>query len=225
MPGESQPALGVVILGAGASRRMGRPKLLLPWGETSVVGHLLAQWQALGAAQMALVCRRADRPLAAEWRRLGFPPRHRIVNPEPERGMFSSIVCAAAWKGWEAGLTAWVIALGDQPHLRMATLRALLAFQRKHPQAVCQPAFGGHRRHPVILPRDAFLELRRSGARTLKEFLRQTAVPLLECPAKDCGLSFDLDFPEDYERWTPAKNRMRNENKMAGKPPGSCDEK
>jgi len=171
---------------------------------------------------MALVCRRADRPLAAEWRRLGFPPRHRIVNPETGTGHVQLDCLRGRMERVGGGLTAWVIALGDQPHLRMATLRALLAFSKKTSAAVCQPAFGGHRRHPVILPRDAFLELRRSGARTLKEFLRQTAVPLLECPAKDCGLSFDLDFPEDYERWTPAKNRMRNENKMAGKPPGSC---
>jgi len=182
---------------------MGRPKLLLPWGETSVIGHLLAQWRALEARQMALVCRRADKALAAELRRIGFPPRHCIVNPAPERGMFSSIVCAAQWQGWEAGLTAWVIALGDQPHLRMATLRALLAFHGQHPQAVCQPVCGGHRRHPVVLPRDAFLELRRSGARTLKEFLQETTLPHMECRMEDPGLNLDLDFPEDYQKLRP----------------------
>jgi len=205
---KSKLAVGVVILGAGASSRMGRPKLLLPWGETSVIGHLLAQWRALEARQIALVCRRSDRFLAAELRRIGFPSRHRIVNPKPERGMFSSIVCAAKWKGWDADLTAWVIALGDQPHLRMATLRALLSFYSQHPQAVCQPVFEGHRRHPVVLPRDAFFELRRTGARNLKEFLQQTAFPQVECPIKDSGLSLDLDFPEDYENmslgnWDP----------------------
>ncbi len=55
------PPLGVVILGAGASSRMGRPKLLLPWGATTIVGHLLEQWQTLGAAQIAVV-RRPGRP-------------------------------------------------------------------------------------------------------------------------------------------------------------------
>src|SRR2546430_16245310 len=46
---------GVVILGAGASSRMGKPKLLLPWGKTSGLGHLIAQWQALNANQIAVV--------------------------------------------------------------------------------------------------------------------------------------------------------------------------
>ena len=50
-------AFGVVILGAGASTRMGRPKLLLPWGDTSIIGHLLGQWRGLGARPIAVVCR------------------------------------------------------------------------------------------------------------------------------------------------------------------------
>ena len=49
-------SVGVVILAAGRSARMGRPKLLLPWGGTSVLGHLIRQWEALGAKQIAVVC-------------------------------------------------------------------------------------------------------------------------------------------------------------------------
>ncbi|HRY59690.1 MAG: NTP transferase domain-containing protein [Verrucomicrobia bacterium] len=49
-PAAGTPALGVVLLAAGRSARMGKPKLLLPWGDTSVLGHLIRQWQSLGAA-------------------------------------------------------------------------------------------------------------------------------------------------------------------------------
>ena len=96
-------ALGVVILGAGASSRMGRPKLLLPWRGTTVIGAILRQWRELGAAQIAVVLRPGDAPLAAELDRLDFPRADRIENPQPERGMFSSIVCAANWPGWQKG--------------------------------------------------------------------------------------------------------------------------
>ena len=44
---------GVIILGAGASSRMGRPKLLLPWRGTTVIGHIIYQWRELGAAQIS----------------------------------------------------------------------------------------------------------------------------------------------------------------------------
>jgi len=96
---KTNPAIGVVILGAGASLRMGRPKLLLPWRGTTVIGHLLKQWRNLGAAQISIVLRPQDAPLAAELDRLGFPRTDRIENPQPERGMFSSILCAAGWPG------------------------------------------------------------------------------------------------------------------------------
>jgi molybdenum cofactor cytidylyltransferase len=193
-------AIGVVILGAGASSRMGRPKLLLPWGTTSVIGHLLRQWKRLGARQMAVVCRRDDKPLAKELDRLGFPARNRIANPAPERGMFSSIVCAANWNGWDPALTAWAIVLGDQPHLRQESLRALLALQRKYPDSICQPSYDGHGRHPVLLPRPAWVELGRSRGATLKTFLRQVSAPLFEFPIDDVRLTLDLDTPQDYAR-------------------------
>jgi molybdenum cofactor cytidylyltransferase len=53
---EARPlCFGVILLAAGRSRRMGRAKLLLPWGEASVLGHLVSQWRSLGATQLAVV--------------------------------------------------------------------------------------------------------------------------------------------------------------------------
>ncbi len=103
---------GVVILAAGASSRMGRPKLLLPWGETSVLGHLIGQWQVLQARQITVVHAEGDDALDAELDRLAFVAVHRIANPTAERGMFSSIQCAARWRGWNRELTHWAIVLG-----------------------------------------------------------------------------------------------------------------
>src|ERR1051326_7538368 len=111
-------SLGVVILAAGRSSRMGRPKLLLPWGESSVLGHLLRVWHSLNARQIGIVCAAHDTGIGAELDRLCFPESQRIANPNPDRGMFSSIQCAAAWRGWEEPLTHWAVVLGDQPHLR-----------------------------------------------------------------------------------------------------------
>jgi molybdenum cofactor cytidylyltransferase len=197
---EKIPAFGVVILGAGASARMGRPKLLLPWRNTTVIGHLLKQWRELGAAQIGIVLRPPDASLAAELARLDFPRADRIENPEPERGMFSSILCAAGWPGWKDEITTWAIVLGDQPHLRPETLRQLLEFHFANANAVCQLEFDGHARHPVLLPRRAFKELKVSSAETLKDFLKRTSVRNAQCSVDDPGLALDLDTPEDYQR-------------------------
>ena len=197
---EDKAGLGVIIPAAGVSARMGRPKLLLPWGETTVVGRLIGQWRELGAAQVGIVCRAEDAGLAAELDRLGFPAGDRIINPQPERGMFSSIQCAAQWAGWRRELGVWAIALGDQPHLRTETLRRLIEFQREHPLKICQPEYEGKAAHPVLLPAWARAELSAVAGGTLKDFLKLFAGRIVQCPVNDPGLRLDMDTPEDYKR-------------------------
>ena len=190
--------LAVIILAAGASSRMGRPKLLLPWGGTTIIGHLLNQWHELGALQIGVVLRPNDLALEEELDRLKFSRKDRILNPQPERGMFSSIICAANWSGWHPEVTRWAVALGDQPHLKQETLRKLLEFSAFNSDAICQPAFDGQAAHPVILPQTVFHELKSSHAGTLKEFLKLNVSRSVKHVINDPGLTLDLDTPEDY---------------------------
>ena len=215
--------LGAVILGAGASSRMGRPKLLLPWGGTTVIGQIIRQWRELGAAQIAIVQRPNDEPLVEavqreELKRSAADTLQRvnasadfIVNLQPERGMFSSILCAAKWSGWHGDISSWAIVLGDQPHLQTGTLRLLLAQAAQNADAICQPVFDGHAGHPVILPRSVFAELKHSRAETLKDFLKPFAGRSVQCPVEDAGLLLDLDRPEDYDRAVESRLRGRSQ--------------
>jgi len=189
-----------VILGAGRSSRMGRPKLLLPWGDTTILGHLIAQWTNLGAAQIAVVCQPNDTPLHAELDRLQFPAAHRIPNPDPDRGMFSSIQCAASWPGWLPQVDSLALALGDQPHLSAATLNEILAFARAHQEKICQPARAGHGRHPLFLPISIFQQITAAKVETLKQFLAAHSSSLQLLELSDSALDLDLDRPEDYQR-------------------------
>lgn len=176
---------------------MGRPKLLLPWGRTSVLGHLLGQWQVAAAVRIAVVCSPDATAILAELDRLSFPQENRIYNPELDEGMFSSILCAARWSGWQASLSHWVIVLGDQPHLQQGTLAKVLDFASEHSDQICQPSQNGRPRHPVVMPRPAFQELATSGCASLKEFLAGRQVACCECD--DPGLGLDIDRPEDYQ--------------------------
>jgi molybdenum cofactor cytidylyltransferase len=195
---EPDCSFGVIILAAGRSARMGRPKLLLPWADTSVLGHLILQWRDLRAHQIAVVIAANDPVIPAELDRLGFARADRIENPDADRGMFSSIVCAAHWPGWQTSLTHWAIVLGDQPHLETQTFERLMHFADEHPERVCQPDRNGKRGHPVVLPKGVFCELATSRSADLKQFLL-THDPL-GCPCDDPGLDLDIDRPEDYQR-------------------------
>jgi len=192
--------LGVVILGAGASRRMGRPKLLLPWNGKTVIEHLMDQWISLGAHRVAIVVSGHNIELNRELDRLGVPDGDRIVNPEPEEGMFSSIRCAARREDWSADLTHVVISLGDQPHLKSDALRQLMVFATQNSERICQPSLKGRAKHPVCLPRGQFSELALTDAPMLKHFLEQHQELISLIELEDEGLSLDLDTPEDYEK-------------------------
>ena len=197
--------LGVVILAAGASRRMGRPKLLLPWAGCTILGHLVRTWRKLDAAQITVVlaaatAARVEKGIGIELDRVGIAPGDRIENPQPELGMFSSVRCAARWTGWQPGLTHWLLTLGDQPQVEYATLQALLEFAARHPDQVCQPARRGRPRHPVLLPRDHFEEVASTRAGDLKQFLLERPDRRHCFESGDGGLDFDLDEPADYER-------------------------
>ena len=191
-------SVGAVILAAGRATRMGRPKLLLPWGATSILGHLIECWRGLGAAQIVVVCAGGDPNILAEVDRLAFGRGDLVENPDPQRGMFSSIRCAAQWPGWRSAITHWAMVLGDQPHLQVATLRKLIHWTSVHPGMVCQPSLQGRGKHPVILPKTAFFELGRSAAKDLKEFLSNYSIA--PCACEDPGLALDIDWPEDYEQ-------------------------
>jgi molybdenum cofactor cytidylyltransferase len=190
----------VVLLAAGASSRMGRPKLLLPWHGTTVLGYLLSIWRELGAAQLAVVTTAGNKAVSAELTCAGISERDWIYNPKPEGGMMSSIRCAAAWPGWKAEVSHILLTLGDQPHVQTSTLRSLLDIAEAHPGEVCQPARNGRPRHPVLFPCDIFRQLATTPAENLKQFLLGTPDRRATFESDDTGMDFDLDEPADYER-------------------------
>ncbi|HUR45795.1 MAG TPA: nucleotidyltransferase family protein [Candidatus Saccharimonadales bacterium] len=194
----SEIAIGVIILAAGASTRMGEPKLLLRWGDTTMLGQVVRVWKCLRPEQIAVVHGAGDTPITEELDRLAIQAWDRIPNANPGEGMFSSVRCAALWKGWQTKLTHWAIVLGDQPHLDAALLAAVICYAERHPKMIVQPGLRGRPRHPVILPLEEFLELRQSKEPTLKAFLEKRKVKLYEL--ENDSLDFDIDTPDDYQR-------------------------
>ena len=187
-----------VILGAGRSSRMGQPKLLLPWGDGTILEHLIEQWLTVGASQVAVVVAADNSAVTDVVRRGGRATC--IINPDPDRGMFSSVRCAAEWGDWKLTLTHWTISLGDQPHLRKTTLSELIAAVRTDPESVWQPSYQARRRHPVVLPESVFHALRQTGATDLKNFLESSSIPRKTMEVNDPGLEIDIDTPGDYTR-------------------------
>jgi molybdenum cofactor cytidylyltransferase len=176
-------------------------KLLLPWGEKTILAHLLQQWRELGVAQIAPVIDPSNQLLKAALLDARFSSDEWIENFFPARGMFSSLQEASRWRGWRSGLTQWVITLGDQPHIQSSTLRLLLETARQHPSCICQPSFGRRAGHPIIVPAEQFRALAKTGATDLRAFVRKHQDLRLHIAVNDAGVTGDLDSPEDYVYW------------------------
>jgi molybdenum cofactor cytidylyltransferase len=200
--GDDLSRFGVVVLAAGFSSRMGRSKPMLPWGAGTIVQHHLATWSGLGAEQLAVVLRSEDCALGQELDRIAPDGTARIYNDAPEDGMMGSVRLAARWAGWTRGLSHWALVLGDQPHVRLETLAALMKHAGAHPGMICQPSANGARGHPVILPRPGWRRLAESNFSTLRDFLHRHEVLRSFMICDDSGVTDDFDPPESYHAAT-----------------------
>src|SRR5262249_37177923 len=106
--------------------------------------------------------------------------------------------CSSGWPHWQAEITHFAIALGDQPQISRDTLDALIKHATIHFERVCQPSVDQRRKHPVILPRLAFERLSSTAHSTLRDFLENCGIArsLMEIP--DPALEIDLDLPSEY---------------------------
>jgi molybdenum cofactor cytidylyltransferase len=182
---------------------MGACKLLLPWGNKTILVHILDQWRTLGVAQIAPVIDASNQLLKTALVDARFSSDEWVENPCPERGMFSSLQEASRWTGWRSGLSQWIITLGDQPHIQISTLQLLLETARQNPGHIYQPVFNGRAAHPIILPPEEFLAIAKSDAPDLRAFLCKHENLRLRVVVNDAGVTGDLDTPADYARWNP----------------------
>src|SRR5690606_12967577 len=113
--------IAAVVLGAGESRRMGRPKLLLPYGEMTIVERIVQQLAESGVGEFLVVLGHEPEPL----RRLLAPHGVRtVLNSDHTRGMLSSV--RAGVRALPPDAEAFMVCLGDQPTLCAETVDALI---------------------------------------------------------------------------------------------------
>jgi CTP:molybdopterin cytidylyltransferase MocA len=180
---------------------MGRPKLLLPWGETTVIGATVAALHGGGIGEVVLVAPPGGGGLAhwaaAEGWRLA-------VNPHPEGGMLSSIRAGLAAAGGTANLAAagraLVVCPADLPALRPSTVAALIERFTASPRPLAVPLHQGRRGHPLLLAPRLIPEIDTLDPEVgLHQLLDRHPEGLLEVEVDDPGVVRDIDTPAEYE--------------------------
>lgn len=181
-----------ILLAAGSGSRFGGGKMLAPLPDGTPIG--VASWRNLVAtlADSVVVIRSGDTRL----RNMLHAEGAMIIEcADAHAGMSRSLI---------AGITAttnasgWVIALGDMPYIRPATV-ARIANAIEGGELIAMPTFGGERGHPVGLSARLQSELMAiKGDEGAREIIRRHAgeIRLIACD-DDAGILRDIDRRED----------------------------
>jgi molybdenum cofactor cytidylyltransferase len=192
------PSFAGVILAAGASSRMGRDKALLPWRDGTFLSTAIRVLQPV--TELVLVVAGANaavlEPIANAY------AAFMVVNPEPQRGQFSSLQTGLQ-EVLNRGRDAAIVTLVDRPAASLQTIqqvKAAFLAADEHAWAVV-PEYGGRHGHPFVIGREmieAFLRAPANATARDVEHAHQDHIRYL--PVNDPLVAANIDTPEEFER-------------------------
>lgn len=187
-------SVAAVILAAGSSRRMGRPKALLRVGTTTFLGRIAALAREGGLDPVVVVVGEDAAAIAAAHPELAG---HTVRNLHPELGPLSSLRLGLA--ALPPGVEGAVVFPVDHPLVSIETVRAMAERFARSDAAVVVPTSNGRRGHPTLFSRAVFAELEAAplaeGARAV---VRADPGRVAELEVDDPGILANVDTPDAY---------------------------
>ncbi len=191
--------ISAIILAAGESRRMGQPKMLMPWGKSTVLQMVISTFQAAGVDDILVVTGGSRREVEA----LIGKSVQTIFNEKYAQGeMLSSVQAGLAVKKMEA--RAALIGLGDQPQIRAGSVQSILQEYARTNAPLIVPSYQMHRGHPWLVARELWKEiLEMKSPDSPRDFLNRHAHEIHYVELNTPTILQDLDTPEDYLKSRP----------------------
>lgn len=190
-----------IVLAAGESSRMGRPKPLLPLNGETFLSHLLAEIDASHASRALIVL--GHQPQVVLDAMPEISPRT-ILNPNYQLGQLSSLQEGLRQIG---EVDAVLLCLADHPFVTTAVIDAVIDAFEATGRPIIVPSYGGRRGHPTLFAGAVFNDLLSApldqGARAV---VWAHADEVLELPTDESGIVADIDTPEQYEAWLKTWN-------------------
>jgi CTP:molybdopterin cytidylyltransferase MocA len=186
-----------VVTAAGSAERFGGKKLLAPIAGEPLLDHTIRSLLDGGVAEVIVVVGTdARRELERDVNSMNDPRVRPVENPDPSRGMFSSIQVGVA----TANGDALVVLPGDMPYVRPKTVRAVIAKYRERP-AIVSPRYRGKRGHPVVMPLTLRDEIAATAATAnLHDVIHHHQEERVDLDVDDAGVVRDVDTRADLER-------------------------
>lgn len=197
--------LWIVILAAGRSSRMGRPKQLLPVHGKSMLRHAVTTALASGEQHVAVVA--ADDGKVTSELTAGLPIQW-FINEHPEEGLSSSIRAGLKALMQEHRPEAVMFLLADQPELQHQVIAAAAQAYRSTKSPIVQVKYRDRPGHPVIFDQSMFQQLLQiDGDQGAKEVITKNR-DCIRWVEVDSEMPQDVDTPEEYEACIERINRL-----------------
>jgi molybdenum cofactor cytidylyltransferase len=179
---------------------MGRPKMSLSWGGTTVIGQVVRTLSEAGLGEIVVVTGGAREEIEAALKgqeaRLAFNPDY----AEGEMARSLQVGLSALSEAAQAAL----VALGDQPQIETGIVQAVLNLFLENKADLVVPSYHMRRGHPWIVARSLWPEvLALKPPQTLRDFLNAKAGQIRYLPVDSPSVLMDLDTPEDYRKYSP----------------------
>src|SRR5437667_7297779 len=183
-----------VVTAAGSAERFGGKKLLTPIDGEPLLDHTIDALLDGGVAEVIVVVGKDGRTELERDVNAMLDPRVRAVeNPDPSRGMFSSIQEGVA----QAQGDAILVMPGDMPFVSPDTVRAVIETFERRP-AIVSPRYRGKRGHPIALPPSLRDEIRAADPRTtLHDVIHRHTEMRVDVEVEDQGIVRDVDTAAD----------------------------
>ena len=193
-----------MILAAGESRRMGAPKLLLPFGDKTIIEHIVDNIHrskadkalvVLGSHREEILNNLVDRPVLT------------VVNHRYKEGMLSSI--QTGFEALPSDTTAVLVYLGDQPLIPPAVLDKLIATYHQTHKGIILPIYQKQRGHPILIDMKHKQEvLNLCPDIGLRALVHNHPDDIQEVEVNTPHILKDIDNPEDYARELKKKEEI-----------------
>ncbi len=185
-----------VILAAGESRRMGKPKLLLPFGEKSIIETIIEG--VLGSRVKNVLAVLGSERKRIENKIKGFSVKI-VYNPDFRSGMLSSVQCG--FRTVPQDCRAVLIVLSDQPGIKSEVIDKLVDAYFKSGRGIVLPVYQGERGHPVLIDMKYRQEVENlSPGIGLRGVVYSHPEDVIEVNVDTPSILMDIDNQADYSR-------------------------
>ena len=192
------PMIAAVVLSAGESSRMGRPKALLPIEGETFIGRIVGSLKRTQVGKILVVLGHNAGPLAAA---IGALPVEILINPNYQLGQLSSLQVAVRTLLPDPDCDGMLVHLVDHPYIDASLVDRMIRQFYESKKDIVVPRCRGKRGHPVLFSRRLFGELLDAPMdQGAKAVVNAHGDATLEMETDEEGITVDIDTPELYRQ-------------------------